>query len=416
VLATLSHGRGLVLVVFFPLPSGEGWTADGAFTSRRGPGEGFFHTFRKIELKNMDRKWQVEVDAATPAEWSQMLHLFDDASLYQARSYGAVRWGEKNLSHLALKRSGEVAAIAQLRIVRPTRFNFGIAYLRWGPLFERRGKPVDADVGERIAHAIEQEYAGKRRLFLRVLPNAFAGSPRAAIMQSAFSGLSPETGPSAKTYRTLVLDLAPPLDELRKKLDKKWRNQLARAEKNGLTVRAGCGMDEYRAFCRMYYQMRERKTFETTVDVEEFGRIQEDLPEVHRMRIWVCEQEAQPVAGIVISAMGNSAVYLLGATSDNGLNAKGAYLLQWAAIQWLKENGFRWYDLGGIDPERNPGVYHFKQGLSGADLSHISQLGGSSSIVSSAVVNAAEAAQRAQQAWRNGLRRIAAMPIIRPAG
>ena len=30
-----------------------------------------------------------------------------------------------------------------------------------------------------------------------------------------------------------------------------------------------------RAFCEIYSQMRKRKTFETTVDIEEFGRIQE---------------------------------------------------------------------------------------------------------------------------------------------
>src|SRR5437762_8097638 len=82
----------------------------------------------------LDPVWQVEVDRATPEEWFQMLDLFEDANIYQTWSYGAVRWGRKNLSHLVLKRYGEVFAIAQLRIVRPIRFNFGMAYLRWGPL------------------------------------------------------------------------------------------------------------------------------------------------------------------------------------------------------------------------------------------------------------------------------------------
>jgi lipid II:glycine glycyltransferase (peptidoglycan interpeptide bridge formation enzyme) len=34
-------------------------------------------------------------------------------------------------------------------------------------------------------------------------------------------------------------------------------------------------------------------------------------------------------------------------------------------IEWLKERGCHWYDLGGIDPENNPGVYHFKCGIAG---------------------------------------------------
>ena len=106
------------------------------------------------------------------------------------------------------------------------------------------------------------------------------------------------------------------------------------------------------------------------------------------MRILICEQEGIPVAGLVASAMGDSAIYLLGATSDSGLNSKGAYLLQWSLIQWLKSNGCRYYDLGGIDPERGPGVYHFKRGLSGSDVSHISPLTACSSLLTSAIVRA----------------------------
>jgi hypothetical protein len=98
---------------------------------------------------------------------------------------------------------------------------------------------------------------------------------------------------------------------------------------------------------------------------------------------------------VVASAMGDSAIYLLGATSDDGLNAKGAYLLQWTLIQWLKENCFKWYDLGGIDPEGNPGVYSFKRGLSGADVSQLTPLVACNSAVSSAIVRVSLAAHRA---------------------
>jgi lipid II:glycine glycyltransferase (peptidoglycan interpeptide bridge formation enzyme) len=141
--------------------------------------------------------------------------------------------------------------------------------------------------------------------------------------------------------------------------------------------------------------MRQRKTFETTVDEDEFMRIQEELPESHRMRILLCQENGVTVAGMVATAMGDSAIYLLGATSDQGLNAKGAYLLQWNMIQWLKENGTRWYDLGGIDPEANPGVYHFKKGFSGSDVIQMNPLVASNSAVSSAIAKAGLAMQRA---------------------
>jgi lipid II:glycine glycyltransferase (peptidoglycan interpeptide bridge formation enzyme) len=351
---------------------------------------------RDIELNPVPNPvWQVEVDLATPTEWASTLDLFYDANIYQTWSYGVVRWGRKNLSHLVLKRDGEVVGMAQLRIIRPTVFSFGMAYLRWGPLCHRRGTELDAEATLCMARALQEEYVSKRGLLLQILPNVFTGSPRAQLFESAFIEFTQEPRTSANTYRTFVLDLAPSIEQLRKNLDKKWRNQLTRSEKNGLRIVLGSGIDEYRIFCQMYNQMWKRKAFETTVDVEEFGRLQEDLPETHRMRVLICEQDGRPVAGLVASAMGDSAIYLLGATSDDGLNAKGAYLLQWTLIQWLKENGVRWYDLGGIDPEGNPGVYLFKRGLSGADVCQLTPLVACYSVVSSAVVRVSLAAQRA---------------------
>jgi lipid II:glycine glycyltransferase (peptidoglycan interpeptide bridge formation enzyme) len=284
--------------------------------------------------------------------------------------------------------------MAQIRIIRPTPLKFGMAYLRWGPLWERRGRPLDSEVSTIMARALEEEYVGKRRLLLRILPNAFARSPRAEAIQSAFSRFTREPLTAENTYRTFVLDLSHSLDELRKNLDPKWRNKLSGAEKNNLKVVAGNGREEYQTFCQLYYQMRKRKTFETTVDVEEFRRIQEDLAEPHRMQILICEDRGIPVAGLVASAMGDSAAYLLGATSDAGLNTKGAYLLQWTMIRWLKENGIRWYDLGGIDPEGNPGVFSFKRGLSGLDVCQINPFVASDSAISSGIVKAGLAMQR----------------------
>jgi lipid II:glycine glycyltransferase (peptidoglycan interpeptide bridge formation enzyme) len=338
--------------------------------------------------------WQVEVDRATLAEWSQMLDLFDDANIYQTAAYGGVRWGEGSLSRLVLKRDGEVVGMAQLRIIRPTPLKFGMAYLRWGPLWERRCQPLDAEVPIRLALAIEDEYVRKRKLLVRILPNAFAGSPRAKVFQSAFSQFPCEKYGSADKYRTFLMDLTPPLEELRSGLDAKWRNKLKQSERNHLTVISGHGGEAYRAFCEMYSQMRKRKAFETTIDVEEFGCIQAALKESQRMHVLICQDKGVPVAGLVASPMGDSAIYLLGATSDAGLNSKGAYLLQWTMICWLKERGIKSYDLGGIDPEGNPGVYCFKRGLSGVDICQIRPHAASESTVSSGLVKVGLTIQR----------------------
>jgi hypothetical protein len=322
----------------------------------------------------VEQTYQGDVDTATAAEWSQLLGHFEDANLYQTWSYGAVRWGEENLSHLVLRRNGEAAGLAQVRIICSPLIKRGVAYLRWGPLCQLRGRELELETTRQMALALREEYVKKRRLFLRILPNAFAGSQRASVFRTAFSQFSNASSPGAKAERTFLLNLSPPLEELRKKLDQKWRNQLNRAEKNNLTLVEGSGMAEYRVFQQIYEKMWSRKRFDTTVDVSEFGRICGDLPPGLKMKILICEHQGKPVSSIVCSAIGNTGIYLLGATHDDGLNTKGAYLLQWTMIKWLKENGFQFYDLGGIDPEQNPGVFHFKQGFSGQDVSRIAPI------------------------------------------
>jgi hypothetical protein len=334
--------------------------------------------------------YQLEIDRTTAADWSRLIEEFDDASIYQTWPYGEIRWGRRQLSHLVLKRDGAVVAMAQLRIVGSRHLKCGIAHLRWGPLCQRKGAELDSEVLREAARALEAEYVERRRLFLRILPNAFDGSPRAVAHRSAFAGFSsePATGPDG--YRTLVLDLSPSLEELRRRLNQKWRNQLNRAEKNDLKVVEGDGHELFQLFVSLYREMWSRKRFETAVDVDEFARIQQMLPSQLRMRVLVCFENERPVAGSVYSAIGSSGVYLLGATTDAGMKSKGAYLLQWTMVRRLKEQGIRFYDLGGIDPEANPGVHHFKSGLSGSDLSHIGPLIACRNPLSRALVRVAD--------------------------
>jgi len=355
---------------------------------------------RDSRLTGAASQWQVDVDRCTLAEWADMLDLFADASIYQTHAYGAVRWGEENLSRIVLRRDGDVVAMAQLRILRPARLPFGIAYLRWGPLFRRNGASLDGEAVSRMGAALEQEYVVRRKLLLQVVPNTASGSAEAVVLQSALKGFVTESMASEETERTFILDLAPPLDELRRNLDAKWRNKLTGSEKRGLKIVAGTGCNEYGIFRAIYEQMRKRKKFETTVDVDEFGRIQQALPERQRLLVMICYEGNAPVAALVVSAMGDSGIYLLGATADAGLNAKGAYLLQWTVIRWLKEKGCSWYDLGGIDPKGNPGVYSFKKGLSGADVTYMSPLIAFKSSFSSTLIRAGLAMRRRTREYK----------------
>ena len=211
--------------------------------------------------------YRSEINSVVESEWTGLVDRFQDANIYQTWSYGAVRWGEKHLSHLVLYRDTEVVAIAQLRIIRFPLFRSGVAYLRWGPLCHLRGREFEPEILHRMAVALHEEYVRKRGLFLRVLPNAFVGSQRAELFQTTFSQRAAAPWETGGTERTFLLDLTPSLEELRKNLDQKWRNKLNGAERNGLEIIEGDGMDQYNTFLNIYKQMWQRKRFETTVDV-----------------------------------------------------------------------------------------------------------------------------------------------------
>jgi FemAB family len=355
-----------------------------------------------IEALNQGR---VMVDQLSEREWNELLPVFGDASIYQTWAYGAAHWGEKNLSHLIVRREGRVVAMAQFRILRLRLLKRGIAYARWGPLCRSAEPAADRKNLTATMRAIKEEYAARRRLLVSILPGVFERDREGEVLCEVLR----ETGFSARTgcrpQRTIRLDLTPSLEALRKGLDPKWRNKLNGAGRNGLSIVEGTGDELYAAFAQAYREMLARKKFEEGISVDSFARVQRRLPESLKMRILLCQKGGKTLNGVVVAVTGDTAIYLLGATTDEGTKAKGSYLLQWRAIEWLKERGVLWYDLGGVDPERNPGGYDFKKGFGGEDVCRVGEYRFSASAVSSAAVSGAERLRNALRFIRARLRK-----------
>jgi len=313
--------------------------------------------------------YQVIVDNIGPREWEQYAGCFADYSIYQTWAYGSVRYGESALSHLVLKNSNAVLAIAQVRITRCPLVG-GIAYMRWGPCWKLRNRQSDPEVLRQMVRALRNEYVVRRGLFLRVLPNELEGDN---ATHSAFEAEGFQWKPL--TERTFLIDLTPPLDVLRKRLNPRWRTDLNAAQRKGLTVMEGTGRELYDMFASIYNEMRQRKGFVDFVSVEEHRYIQNCLPEAFKMKIMVGKVDNEPITAAITSLIGETAHAILWATTVKGRETKGAYLLQWRIIEWLKAHGCRSYDLCGIDRQRNPGSYRFKAGLVGGNGQEAQRIG-----------------------------------------
>ncbi len=318
--------------------------------------------------------YTTEVDRISEEVWDSSLSRFSDSTVYQTWAYGRAQWGEKSLSHLVLLREQQPVALAQFRLVSLPLWGEAIAYLPWGPIWINREALNRTEVLEAVLKSIYSEYAVKRRLLVRIRPHVVATSAQQRMnLLTSFSvcGFTPVK--RAPLYRTLVLDLTPQLDALRRGLNQKWRNRLNKSERNGLEIEQGSDIPLFESFRSMYLEMLSRKDFAPGVDIDKFLQTQIDLSPPHRMQILLCKQRGIPVAGAVVTLVGNVGIYLMGATADAGIKSQGAYLLQWRIIQWLKESGAEAYDLGGVNEDKNPGVFRFKKGISSNIVSHLPQ-------------------------------------------
>ena len=320
----------------------------------------------------MSGPYDVRIDGLTDSDWDTVLEEFKDVSVYQTWAYGSVSWGEKNLSHVVLRsRDGKIVAASQARIVHIPVFGGGVAYIPWGPMW-RGTEGEDLESFRAILRAMKSEYVTKRKLLLRVRPREVAGGDggggHAILTDEGF-----RKNENVSPYRTFLLDLSPEMPDLIKHMDAKWRNQLRQAMKNPLLIAEGTSDEMFETFIALSSEMLQRKKFTPGVEFDSFRKIQKALPPERKMRIFICEVSGKPLAVAICSAHGDTGIYLLGATGNQGREFKGANLLQWKIIEWLKGNGFRWYDLGGINPATNPGVHHFKEGLGGKDVCHLGQ-------------------------------------------
>jgi lipid II:glycine glycyltransferase (peptidoglycan interpeptide bridge formation enzyme) len=128
-------------------------------------------------------------------------------------------------------------------------------------------------------------------------------------------------------------------------------------------------------FVHVYDRMLQRKQFVPSADIGRHRRIQQLLPESMKMQVVIARNQTGPCAGAIYSALGDTALYLFGATDDAGMKTSASYLVQWAIVKKLKERGVAYYDLNGINPQLNPGTYHFKRGLAGSKAIEVSFAG-----------------------------------------
>ena len=294
---------------------------------------------------------------ADPEAWNAICSGFRDAEFTQSYEWGQAREGWQPVRWVLTDGQTPIAA-AQLLV--KSRFGLRLIYCPRGPVWQRRETPL------------EQSLAGLGR-FLDALVRAYRGAVFVCDWYADREEL-PEDVLKTRGFRrvtegmTAIIDLQADLEAIRASFHRKWRNDLQKAEQSPLEIRR----HEPGEFLAELYVLAgataERKKFVVGVGQAVAERFLSARAPGSSAIFTAVNPDGSVASAALIVRFNGMASYLIGASvhKDHQAFSRGASnLVQWSAIQWAKASGSIAYNLEGLDPVGNPGVYHFKERMNG---------------------------------------------------
>lgn len=309
----------------------------------------------------------MQVIVPTTSDWDTFVRAHPRGHLLQLSGWAALKsafgW---QAARVALADSSRLAAGAQLLFRRlPMRLGT-LAYLPFG------GYVTDDSLWPALWQAVHATARQHRARFLKLEPGF--GMANAAPMLASWGFRA-----SAQTIQpptTIMIPLADD-DTMLARMNQGTRRKIRQSYKNGVTVTQASSPADVARFGQLMQVTSARNAF--GVHEPAYYALAYDLFAPNDAALMLAWHEAELLAGVFVFAVGGTACYLYGASSDNKRSLMPSYAAQWAAIQWARDRGCHSYDMWGIPdaPEATLeaefearsdglwGVYGFKRGWGG---------------------------------------------------
>ncbi|MFN2137898.1 MAG: lipid II:glycine glycyltransferase FemX [Candidatus Promineifilaceae bacterium] len=277
------------------------------------------------------------------AAWDDFVAAHPHGSILQTTNWARLknRFGWSS-DRVWLKQEGQFVAGAQILYRSAALGILKIGYIPHGPLLDwENDEQVDVLFGQ-IDEAAYKNGAGIVKLEPLLWQQEIAPERWAEIVQRTGCIVPADT---IQPPRTIMIDLAPPEEEILAAMKQKTRYNIRLSSRKDVVVREGSAED-LATFVDLMKITGQRDKFGTHEPAYYAAMYSLFAPD-HAVLL-LAEYEGQPLAGAMITALGDTAVYLYGASSNEERNRMPAYAVQWAAIRWAKERGCRQYDLWGV--------------------------------------------------------------------
>jgi lipid II:glycine glycyltransferase (peptidoglycan interpeptide bridge formation enzyme) len=299
----------------------------------------------------------------TPTDWDNFIAA-RNGHLLQTWA-----WGELKAAFGWTPHRLQVDDTAAQILFKRLPLGFTVAYIPKGPV-------IDWDNSQqcrKLLDAVHAEAKQRRAVFLKIEPDVEHENVEMAERLIDMGFVSADT---IQPQTSLTIEISGDEDSILAAMKQKTRYNIRLATKKGVTVRQG-NADDVKIFHDLSLTTSDRDGF----GVHSLAYYQAcfNLFAPHRCALFIAEFEGEPIAALMAFCQGQDAYYFYGASANQYRNLMPTYLIQWAAIQWAKEQGCTRYDLWGV-PDADPktletefknrndglwGVYRFKRGFGG---------------------------------------------------
>lgn len=279
----------------------------------------------------------VEADV-DPRAWNEFVASSTGDVLSQSTMWGDVKAPGYRSIRIAASRNGHLVAGAQV-LVRDLPGRCVVAYVPKGPVSPEHDLVATAAVLDRL-----DQIAGRCRATVSIVqpPDSWPALDR--LLAARGYGASPvDVATTATVEVGLGLDDTALFSGLRSSL----RRNIRKAERAGVEVRRGDGSD-LAPFHALHCATGRRQAFEPMT----LGYIERQWQRLHpvgAMEVFIAERAGEAVSAATVSCFGDRVVFKLAGWSGTAAALRPNDLLHWRILQWAREAGYAYYDLGGFD-------------------------------------------------------------------
>ena len=213
-----------------------------------------------------------------------------------------------------------------------------------------------------------------RAWFVKLEPNITDHDPRSTIHDLKINGFRPSSWPLAPS-KTLQINLAQPRETLFKQCEKRARNAIRKAVREGVVVVQSKDIEQ---FCSAWVKSMRRKGSLLATGGQIKDIWQAFSKNAHLLLANQLTNKTRLLAGALVITYDRIAHYMFATSTKEGNRFGAPSVVVWKAMLLAKKLGCRIFDLEGIyDPRYHQatkswrGFSRFKKGFGGEEITYI---------------------------------------------